>query len=272
MSKQVRELLESLNVTDGQSIRIDCPFCGGRKTLSVGVKNGAKLYNCFRASCGRAGATKNTRDVRALRSALSAVVSDDGVGDIHPVDTMGFVSASSDPLSVAYMNKWPCLKSINPDPILGPFYDVRRQRLVFPLSYNTDRQLTDAVGRSIVSGVVPKWYRYGNDPGAVFIAKEGGCELGTDVAILVEDCISALAASWAHVGVALLGTNCPKDLGPRLQAIGIKRAIVALDPDAQRKAVDICRNLEYYIPSTVWLIKDDLKYFTKGRLVEGVKQ
>ena len=34
-----------------ESIRVDCPNCGGNKTLSISFSDGSILRNCFKASC-----------------------------------------------------------------------------------------------------------------------------------------------------------------------------------------------------------------------------
>jgi hypothetical protein len=44
--------------------------------------------------------------------------------------------------------------------------------------------------------------------------------------------------------------------------------VVALDRDATNKALDIAKELSYYIPTTVKILEKDLKHYT----VEGAKE
>ena len=88
-------------------------------------------------------------------------------------------------------------------------------------------------------------------------------EPNLDVGVLVEDCVSAESCYNAgFTGIALLGTSMHesriKDLMP------FKEIVIALDKDANMKALKIKKMLDPYMNCRVVFLPDDLKYFSPG--------
>ena len=54
------EYLTGLDITDGSSVRMDCPECKGRRTFTVSNLNGQLLWNCYKAGCSISGANRVT--------------------------------------------------------------------------------------------------------------------------------------------------------------------------------------------------------------------
>ena len=55
MYKEIVQM-EAEGLDEGTSTRIVCPFCNSKeKTMSLSLKDGHVLFNCFRASCNKRG-------------------------------------------------------------------------------------------------------------------------------------------------------------------------------------------------------------------------
>jgi len=100
---------------------------------------------------------------------------------------------------------------------------------------------------------LPKWKRYGKSD-TPYTYGNG------DVAVIVEDCISATVIGNNKVrGVALLGTSLSD--AHREYLMQFSTIIVALDPDALSKTLSIASELRAYKQDVkVLKLIDDLKY------------
>ena len=129
-------------------------------------------------------------------------------------------------------------------------YDVKEDRVVFPVVH--DNKIVDATGRALTKRL-PKWRRYGSS------SLPYTCGQG-DVAVVVEDCVSAsVVGSEKFVGVALLGTTLLDEHKQYLTRFSA--AIVALDPDALPKTLSIAKQLRGHIEDVrVLRLEQDLKY------------
>jgi DNA primase len=130
------------------------------------------------------------------------------------------------------------------------FYDVKDNRVVFPIRH--DGVIVDATGRSL-SKRLPKWKKYGKS-GLPFTA---GCG---KVAVVVEDCVSATVVGYSSfVGVALLGTSLQESHKGFLSQFST--AVIALDPDALPKTLQMAKELRGHVPDVrVLKLNNDLKY------------
>jgi DNA primase len=130
------------------------------------------------------------------------------------------------------------------------FYDVKDNRAVFPIRH--DGVIVDATGRSL-SKRLPKWKKYGKS-GLPFTA---GCG---KVAVVVEDCVSATVVGYSSfVGVALLGTSLQESHKGFLSQFST--AVIALDPDALPKTLQMAKELRGHVPDVrVLKLNNDLKY------------
>ena len=143
-------------------------------------------------------------------------------------------------------------KIINVDE-LGLMYDVRENRVVFPVVHQG--KMVDATGRTL-SNRLPKWKRYGKST----LPFSFGCG---KVAVVVEDCVSAaVVGNDAFVGVAVLGTSLSE--GHKRYLSQFSTAIIALDPDALPKTLAFAKELRGHVSNVkVLRLTDDLKYRNK---------
>jgi len=133
---------------------------------------------------------------------------------------------------------------------LGLLYDVREHRVVFPIKH--DGKIVDATGRALGKRL-PKWRRYGKSG----LPYAHGCG---KVAVVVEDCVSAAVVGYgSFVGVAILGTSLQESHKGYLAQFST--AVIALDPDALPKALQMAKELRGHVHDVrVLRLKDDLKY------------
>ena len=235
--------LNDYDVSDGETQRMDCPVCRGKNTFSITNNMGDLVWNCYKVSCTVSGSTRVGMSIDDIKARFKKI---DTVDDID-FELPEYVIQRSGGL---YMNRWCDRWGLNADK-LGLMYDVKEDRVVFPVVH--DGKIVDATGRSLGKRI-PKWKRYGNS-GLPYIH---GCG---KVAVVVEDCVSAaVVGDWSsYVGVALLGTSLQDSHRSYLSQFST--ALIALDPDALTKSLQMAKELRGYV-SDVRPIKleDDIKY------------
>ena len=243
----VKTFIEDLTLQPNGRLRIDCPSCQKKNTLSVSDDGYKRMYNCFSANCDVKGVTNNrltTTNSRVVFEKKSEPRVTVKSTEFHLPTT--FVPLSRSQKAVDYV------QSVNSyqaylDNYVDIMYDVRFDRAVFLVK--DKGRVVDAVGKSL-SNQKPKWYRYGksNRP---FICGRG------NVVLLVEDCPSACSVFLFCKGIALLGTNL---LDPHIDILKkYKKVVVALDKDATSKSCEIARKLSQYVDTSVAFLQDDLK-------------
>jgi hypothetical protein len=133
---------------------------------------------------------------------------------------------------------------------IGIMYDVKEHRAVFPVVH--EGKTVDATGRALGKRL-PKWKRYGKSD----LPYSHGCG---KVAVVVEDCVSAaVVGNDVWCGVAVLGTSLSESHKKYLAQFST--AIIALDPDALPKTLDMAKELRGYVSDVrVLRLTDDLKY------------
>ena len=222
---------------------MDCPVCRGKNTFSITNNMGDLVWNCYKVSCTVSGSTRVGMSIDDIKARFKKI---DTVDDID-FELPEYVIQRSGGL---YMNRWCDRWGLNADK-LGLMYDVKEDRVVFPVVH--DGKIVDATGRSLGKRI-PKWKRYGNS-GLPYVH---GCG---KVAVVVEDCVSAaVVGDWSsYVGVALLGTSLQDSHRSYLSQFST--ALIALDPDALTKSLQMAKELRGYV-SDVRPIKleDDIKY------------
>ena len=231
------------DVSDGETQRMDCPVCRGKNTFSITNNMGDLVWNCYKVSCTVSGSTRVGMSIDDIKARFKKI---DTVDDIE-FELPEYVVQRSGGL---YMNRWCDRWGLNADK-LGLMYDVKEDRVVFPVVH--DGKIVDATGRSLGKRI-PKWKRYGNS-GLPYVH---GCG---KVAVVVEDCVSAaVVGDWSSsVGVALLGTSLQDSHRSYLSQFST--ALIALDPDALTKSLQMAKELRGYV-SDVRPVKleDDIKY------------
>lgn len=238
--------VSDLQLSVGESKRLNCPNCNGYKTFSATNNMGQLLWNCYKVSCTISGSARIHLSVDDIRDAIDPSLIDDGISAFTLPDYV--VQHNNRPNVLAWCNKWNI--DINN---IEVFYDVKEDRVVFPVIHND--KMVDATGRSLGKRL-PKWKRYGKN-NLPFVHGHG------NVAVVVEDCVSAIAVgSGVYAGVAVLGTSLAESHKRYLSQFST--AIIALDPDAVPKTLAFAKELRGYVNDVkVLRVVDDLKYRRK---------
>ena len=230
-----------MDVPVGMTVRTKCPNCGER-TFTVTNNMGSLVWNCFRASCNVKGGTRVRISVDDIRAGF-------GGAQEFAEDTFDLPPYVVDNLDNLFLKRFCATWGIDPKE-LGLLYDVKEDRLVFPIRH--EGRIVDATGRSL-SKRLPKWKRYGKSG----LPYTSGCG---KVAVVVEDCLSAAVVGYGtFVGVALLGTSLQESHKRYLSQFST--AIIALDPDALPKTLQMAKELRGHVNDVrVLRLTDDLKY------------
>lgn len=241
------DIIKQIQMTEGQSRSLDCPFCGGRKKFTISrTEEGLTLWNCYRASCTAKGSYTGRRSIASLRRTLEA----------KPV--MAKVEKRSTPLpaitknirneeaAVQFLRDNNCLEAYDSG-YINMRYAPAEKRVLF---YTNDEH--GAAGRSL-AGHKAKWWSYGDVSKGIHVG------VGT-TAVIVEDTPSACSVSRLQglVGVALLGTNITEQIRNTLKSYN--EIYIVLDNDASTKAITLARSLSS--AAKVRLTKHDLKYLS----------
>ena len=62
--KQQLAVVEGLFIPPDSQIRMDCPFCNGKNTLSIDTTENKIGWYCFHASCKAKGKKEGEKDMR----------------------------------------------------------------------------------------------------------------------------------------------------------------------------------------------------------------
>jgi hypothetical protein len=247
---------ETLNLTEGESIRKACPKCGSKNTFTARKVDGSIIYNCYKLSCDLKGMVSTAMTMEEMQSYFKKPLIESH-NDNKDLTTFVYPEHVVDGNTVQngqmrrFIMRWPILKHEN------LMYDVKSKRAVFPI-YN-DGRLIDAIGRAL-DGAIPKWYRYGGI-GSFYkrcISKPNG------VYVIVEDVISAITVAKrmpGTTGFAILGTSLTED---HLADISDNSSscLVALDPDALSKSMEFSKKIQLWTDLPAWVlhVEDDIKY------------
>lgn len=240
------EMLDNIIVKEGHGININCPFCGGRKTLGIAVKDGRKLWHCFKVSCGVKGSKIVGMSTTTLRRKLNGI-STAQTKTLLEIPTL-LSSPDNHPAVIKYLEDNNSLAAYRKGLVRVEYAPADKRVLFFSQSGS------GAVGRSLV-GDLPKWKQYGSIEGLLTVGSG-------DKAIVVEDANSACVAGMFYncSGCALLGTV----LNPqqKAQLVSFNEVVICLDKDASSKAIQLLRRLEGRVRSRVVFLEDDLKCLT----------
>ena len=270
-----------------QSMRMDCPNCSGKNTLSVSNKLGTIVWYCFKASCDLKGASKKDIPSDWIKSFLSNQKSETSqIRDLsgaygiqnsyhyYGEDLAEYVPPSYCVPIKSLSKTYQRIRSVD---LLSKYgihdygnlrVDVKEDRLVFPV--RCYGKTVDAVGRWFglnPNYKGPKWKRY-NSSGLPYVHWKPQNLTKLTTVVIVEDAISAAVVSEHFrdaIGLALLGTNLT---APTKQYIthlcntsDNRKIIVALDPDASMKTLSMSKELTGVAAKVHCLyLTDDLKY------------
>ena len=216
----------------GGHLMMFCPFCDNahpyKPSMSVTRVDGGLLYNCFRATCGTSGYHGSMPSSMMVRDKEAKT-------DTNPMlmPTRHLTAEETVFLSGAYdltveeieNNEIRWLKYAKG--IVMPLYTT--SGAIF--GYNTKYWNKDKY-KSVL-------YKQSNYPNLHWAYAHDMEASGWGKIIIVEDQLSAIRVSRFGQGVALLGTQMNEDKIVELAKYRPEEVIIALDPDATSKAVDI---------------------------------
>ena len=239
----MHKYIEDLDLGEGDTVRGDCPDCGGKNTFTANKSGGAVLYNCYKLGCKISGVHTVGMTAADIQARMQEVEQDKPKPKVEIMELPEYVVRSGSGLD-AFRDKWDLWDQ-------GLMYDLKDKRAVFPIFI--DNVLIDAVGRAL-AGAEPKWLRY-TGKANYFIAGTG------ETVVVVEDVISAITvAKLGFTGMAILGTSL--SVAHMEQLGNYSQVIVALDPDAAHKTLRFRQEIEAWTgTSTIALrLDDDIKY------------
>ena len=250
---KMRELIDNLNLKDGERHRGDCPECRGRNTFTVANIFGEIKYNCFKLGCTVGGIYDTGMTAAEIFLRMSeqqfqrAYTNITKAKESMEIPEYVVTPKASHTKYQRYVRRWGIA-------IGDTMYDVKDERVVFPIKY--EGRIVDAVGRAVGKKQHPKWYRYTGE--ADYYTVGTGKTL-----VIVEDVVSAIVAAQEIpyiTAMAILGTS----MNPKhFEKIGeYDKTIIALDPDAVGKTVEYRREIELWTgrKTIAMNLIDDIKY------------
>ena len=258
--KQQLEVVQGLFIPPDTTMRLDCPFCSGKNTLSVDTTNNNIKWHCFHASCSAKGKYQGEKDMDYVNATFKKKEESPDIKFIVP-DSFKILDSNSKAKKYIHKNNcWEAWAWGRAD----IKYDVKQDRVVFMIRHEDKaHEFVGAVGRALNSTTYPKWYMYGN--------KDVPFKCGLPEhkeAIIVEDCASACAVSNILTGVAILGTSLKESHKQYLKQYD--KIYVGLDRDATKKSYGIANELKSYGLQNIYVkpLSDDLKYFNTKEIKE----
>jgi len=239
----MHKYIEDLDLGEGDTVRGDCPDCGGKNTFTANKSGGAVLYNCYKLGCKISGVHTVGMTAADIQARMQEVEQDKPKPKVEIMELPEYVVRSGSGLD-AFREKWDLWDQ-------GLMYDLKDRRAVFPIFINN--VLIDAVGRAL-AGAEPKWLRY-TGKANYFIGGTG------KTVVVVEDVISAITvAKLGFTGMAILGTSL--SVAHMEQLGNYSQVIVALDPDAAHKTLRFRQEIEAWTGATTIALRldDDIKY------------
>ncbi len=232
--------------------RVDCPQCGGKKTLSISVDGGDLKWYCFRNSCDEKGLIEGQKSPQELR--LRTRVTQTAPTWQIPEH---FASPFQTVECVKFLRRWDLLDALSAK-LYDAKYDPQRNRLVFLTQDGlggTGRTLYPA-GNSLAQ---PKWLRYGDTDAVFCMAK------GSDTCIVTEDVLSCIRCSEVSDALALQGTRLQTQHVVKLRRY--KKVLFALDPDAKNTALAMTKVMIGHTDASVLYLRDDPKCLSKNEIM-----
>jgi len=235
--------IEDLDLGEGDTVRGDCPDCGGKNTFTANKSGGAVLYNCYKLGCKISGVHTVGMTAADIQARMQEIEQDKPKPKVEAMVLPEYVVPSGSGLD-AFREKWDLWDQ-------GLMYDLKDRRAVFPIFNNG--VMLDAVGRAL-QGAEPKWLRY-TGKANYFLAGIG------ETVVVVEDVISAITvAKLGFTGMAILGTSL--SVAHMEQLGNYSQVIVALDPDAAHKTLRFRQEIEAWtgVATIALRLDDDIKY------------
>lgn len=246
--REQRQALENVRLREGETRRVDCLFCGGKKTLTLSRKQGAFLWNCYKASCDAKGGKDTEMSAETIRNRLNGMHSNEDGSDLRPFPTHLSRPEHHD-AAMAYLRQTNSMEAYE-NKMVRVRYSPSENRVLF-IKGNEEGGVGRALDRR-----KPKWKAYGDTSGLF--------RVGTgSIAVVVEDVASACSVSRLVEcsGCSLLGTHATTLHKAQLREFS--EVIIALDKDASKKALKLQERLQARVKTRVVYLEEDLKYLTE---------
>jgi hypothetical protein len=260
----IKEYIDSIDLDMDVVHRTDCPECGGGNTFTVTKTLDGTVWNCYSATCSVVGGTS---DVRLSSEELEMFLQR---GDVRTPSLFQipdiWVPARQSKKTMDYLKVNNCLDAYEEDRA-DIMYDPVLDRHVF-VSWS-EGICKGAVGRLAGGSSAPKWWVYSLANTHPLVIPQYGVAgfpeyPNPKVGVLVEDAASACAVSCEADGIALMGTNLNPYYVPVIKEYD--SIIIALDPDAHNKGIDMQLEVSMYTNAKVATITDDLKYMQPDQI------
>lgn len=257
--KEQYELLQQIRCKENETKRIDCPFCNGKKTLTVSNREGSIVWNCYKASCSARGGKRVGYSLGSIKDRVSNGRPDKRTNIVRTPLPEIHGNPDNHERVIKYLEDNHSYLAFR-DGAIKITYDPTKDRVLFWMNENLG-----AVGRTLRNGIKPKWLSYGDTSGILKV----GC---TDIGVIVEDAASACSVytTGIYTGIALLGTNLSAIQKSQLKHY--KKLIICLDKDASSKALVLAKRLSGFAPTTVRLLDEDLKYLDQTSILEVINE
>ncbi len=253
--KEQLSIVSAFMIPPDTTMRMDCPFCHNKNTLSITNDDYLLSWYCFHASCKAKGTEKKGVSMKSIKKIFDPQPIIES--DIFNVPD-SFKQVYTNQKAVNWAKAYNCWESWSWGRV-GLRYDVKQNRLVFLIKDFESDEIRGAVGRSLDRDTQPKWYMYGNKKYPFYCGK-------MEDAILVEDCASACAVSNIATGIAMMGTSYNDEWNKYLKKF--KKIFICLDRDATTKAFDISNKIRYVgnVEVIVKILDEDLKNFETDKI------
>ena len=252
---EINNLISKLDENDlFATMRQDCPYCGGRNTLTINrlPSSGKVVWNCYKAGCSARGSKKdmNPKILRQIIQSRNTTESKKEEVIKNPMPEI-LSSLEHHPETIEFLKENNSYKAY--EDLLPIFYEPTQERIVF-----CNQKMTGGIGRTLNPYKKPKWLVYGSRADMPFVSI--GKTTSSYTMVLVEDVLSACAVyehcsehidlPTALVGTALLGTNLSMSCINALkkEEPNLNKFIICLDADASKKAIEIKIQLQAAIP------------------------
>ena len=250
----MHKYIEDLDLSEGDTVRGDCPDCGGKNTFTANKSGGAVLYNCYKLGCKISGVHTVGMTAADIQARMQEVEQDKPKPKVEAMELPEYVTRSNSPIGSSKLNAFRDKWDLHDQ---GLMYDIKDRRAVFPIFING--VMIDAVGRALAgvevdAGTQPKWLRY-TGKADYYLAGTG------NTVVVVEDVISAITvAKLGFTGMAILGTSL--SVAHMEQLGNYSQVIVALDPDAAHKTLRFRQEIEAWtgVGTIALRLDDDIKY------------
>ncbi len=141
--KQQLLVIEGLFIPPDTSIRMDCPFCHGKNTLSVDTASNNINWFCFHASCKAKGKFKGEKNMTYVNSTFNQQEETKNLKFEMPDS---FTSIYSDDKAMQYLHKNNCWEAWSWGRAVIKF-DIAQNRVVFCVRDTETDEIVGAVGR-----------------------------------------------------------------------------------------------------------------------------